>query len=137
MSSEEQLRLVAERFAKALDTADWSTAAALLHPECRYDCRGSSVIGPALLDGYRTIDEWVKATFDAVRYESRVEVEPNQARIHFRDLIDHGPHHLDFRCQQLIRIDNQNRITNIQHIDLPGEPEKAKAFNQACQVHPP
>ena len=137
MDSSERIRSVAERFARALDDGDWSAAASLLHPECRYDCRGSVMVGPALLDGYRATDEWVKSTFDAVRYESRVEVDDGRARIHFRDLIDHGEHHLDFSCQQLLTIDADGRIVSIEHIDLPGETEKADAFNEACGVQRP
>ena len=137
MHSDQRLRSVAERFARALDQSDWKAAALLLHPKCRYNCRGSVVIGPTLLDGYRTTDEWVKSTFDAVRYESRVEVEGGRVRIHFRDLIDHGDHHLDFSCQQVLTIDDGGHIVSIEHVDLPGEVEKADAFNQACGVRRP
>lgn len=137
MDSIERIRRVSERFARALDEGDWSAASSLLHPECRYDCRGSVVTGPTLLDGYRTTDAWVKATFDAVRYESRIEIEDGRARIHFRDFIDHGEHHLDFKCEQLLTIDEDGRIVSIEHIDLPGELETADAFNQVCGVRRP
>ena len=131
---DERIRTIAERFARALDDGDWDAAASLLHPECRYACRGTLQTGPSLLDAYRTTDEWAKATFESVRYESRVEVEDGRARIHFRDLMDHGEHHLDFRCQQLVSVDDDGRIIEIEHIDLPGETEKADRFNRACGV---
>jgi hypothetical protein len=87
---------------------------------------------------YTELCEWVETTFEAVQYESRVELENDgRVRVHFRGLIDHGEHHLDFRCQQLLTVDEQGLIQRIEHIDLPGERDKDDGFNLACGVTRP
>jgi len=130
---------LALRFVAALEAGDWTATQALLSEACVYEFRGGTLHGPeAIIATYREITEWVDQSFESVRYESRVERRPaGEALIHFRDLMDHGDHHLDFRCQQLIRVDEQGRIGRIQHIDIPGEAEKAAAFNEACGVKRP
>lgn len=126
-------------FAKALDAGDWAGVEALVARGCTYRIRGDTVVGAEPIVGsYRRIAEWVDSTFDAVRYESEVKPhDGDRARIRFRDLIDHGPHHLDFRCEQLIAVDGSGAIIDIEHVDIPGEPEKAAAFNRACGVAKP
>ena len=135
----ELTRLTALRFAAVLDARDWAGTRALLSEACEYDFRGGSLHGPkAIIAIYREIGEWVDESFDSVSYESRVELRPSgQALIHFRDLMDHGEHHLDFRCQQLLSVDQHGRVYRIEHIDIPGESEKAAAFNLACGVKRP
>lgn len=130
---------VARRFAAALDAADWDAVSALLDDACAYHMRGATTTGvESIVGSYRTIDEWVKATFDSVRYESRVEAQPDgTALITFRDRIDQGAHALDHRCQQRIAVDDAGRITTITHIDLEGEAEKVARFNAACGVVKP
>jgi hypothetical protein len=129
----------ATRFAAALDEGDWAGVAAQLHDDCGYECRGSTMRGAAaIVDSYRGVDQWVKATFDNVRYESAITaLSDGRVRIDFRDRMDHGAHHLDFRCAQLLTIGGDGRITAIEHVDLPGERDKADAFNAACGVTRP
>ena len=126
-------------FAAALDADDWAGAEALLADECVYAFRGGEMRGAAEIVGsYRKIGEWVARSFDAVRYESRVApLEDVRVEIAFRDLIDHGEHHLDFRCKQRLRVDAEGRVVHIEHIDIEGEPEKAARFNAACGVTKP
>lgn len=130
---------LALRFAATLDASDWAAATALLAPDCVYACRGQRTVGAAaIVQTYRTIGEWVDQTFETVRYESKVDALPDGvALISFRDRLDHGEHHLDFRCQQRITAGPRGLIAHIEHIDLPGELEKAARFNQACGVSRP
>ena len=131
--------LVGERFAATLDDEDWAGARSLLARDCEYAFRGGTLHGPeAIIGCYRDIGQWVHESFDSVRYESRVEAMPDgRVRIHFRDRIDHGEHHLDFRCQQVLSVDERGLIDRIEHVDLPGERERADAFNRACGVERP
>lgn len=130
---------VARRFAAALDAADWGTVVSLMAPACTYACRGSTTVGAGeIVASYRAVDEWVKTTFEDVRYDSEVQAEGKSlARLSFRDRMRHGAHRLDFRCQQRIELDSEGRIARIEHIDLPGEREKADRFNEACGVQRP
>ena len=130
---------VAQRFAVALDEDRWDAVAACLAADCEYVCRGVTMRGPAqIVASYRTIGEWVVATFESVRYESAVEaIDDDRALISFRDLLDHQGHHLDFRCQQVVTLGPEHTIVHIEHVDLPGEPEKVVRFNAACGVEKP
>lgn len=127
------------RFAAALDKGDWRAAESCLARDCEYLFRRDVTRGAEKIIGmYRTIGEWVEETFASVRYESSVEAEgPDRARIAFRDLLDHRGHHLDFRCEQVITVGAGETVVRIEHIDLPGEPEKVERFNRACGVRKP
>jgi len=130
---------VADRFCGALDSGDWDAVTALISEGCAYHFRGGQMTGvDAIVGSYRKIDEWVRETFEGLSYESRVELRPDGAAlITFRDRMSLGEHHLDFRCQQLIELDDAGLISSITHIDIEGEPEKAARFNAACGVVKP
>ncbi len=137
--SESPSVLAALRFAEALDKSNWEDSLSCLNENCSYGFRGDITHGSeAIISMYKTIGEWVLETFESVRYESSVdEISEDQARINFRDLLDHEGHHLDFRCQQLIRVGEDGRIIHIEHIDIEGEPEKVVQFNEKCKVKKP
>ncbi len=130
---------IAQQFCNALDAGDWDALASLLAPGCEYSLRGGSIEGvEPIVASYRKIDEWVHASFDSVRYESEVDTcTEREALIAFRDIIEHGAHRLDFRCQQQITLGDDGRVERIRHIDLEGEPEKAAEFNRVCGVEKP
>jgi len=131
---------VATQFAAALNRRDWAGVRALLTADCAYECRGSTTVGAdAIVSSYRTMDTWVSETFESVRYDSDIEARPRgQVLIEFRDRMDYGEHHLDFRCLQLLSFTDDNAsIRHIEHIDLPGERDKADRFNRACGVTRP
>lgn len=125
---------IARQFCLALDQGHWEAVSSLLDPGCRYHFRGGTTTGVETIVGsYRKIDEWVREVFDSVAYESHVEMVGDAAAlITFRDQISCGQHHLDFRCQQRIDINERGRIDVITHIDIEGEREKADRFNKAC-----
>jgi len=133
------IKEVAKLFCSALDSGDWDAVTALLSSDCAYHFRGGQMTGvEEIVGSYRTIDEWVRETFEGLLYESKVELKPDgSALITFRDRMSLGEHHLDFRCQQLIELDDAGLIGSITHIDIEGEPEKAARFNEACGVVKP
>lgn len=124
---------VALRFIAALDAADWDGLRALLADSCTYAVRGQLLEGPeAIVASYRSVEDWVRETFDEVRYDSEVLAhDEHTARVGFRDRLRYGERRLDFRCEQHLRIDD-GLVAHIEHVDLPGEREKAERFNRAC-----
>lgn len=129
---------VVTQFCAALDSGDWKRAAALLAPRCVYDCRGSTTVGVReIVASYKSIDDWVRRSFEHICYRSSIETRPgDKVLISFRDRMAHGEHRLDFRCQQLVSVVG-GAITHIEHIDLPGERDKANLFNRTCGVTRP
>ncbi|MCZ6836603.1 MAG: hypothetical protein O7G85_12575 [Planctomycetota bacterium] len=129
----------ANALTRALDQEDYTLAETLLAPDCRYEINDTVMNGrETIIESYRLIGDWVKATFDSYQYSS--EVVPrgdDQAIISYRDQIQHGEHELDHRCQQIIKAAPDGLIIEIRHVNLPGEPEKVKAFNKACGVSKP
>ncbi len=127
------------RFAAVLDAGDWDAARALLSPMCGYECRGSTTEGPdAIVASSREVGEWVAATFTDVRDASAiVATAPGWVTLELRDHMAHGAHVLDFRCRQRLAIDADGQIEVVEHIDLPGEREKADESNAACGVERP
>lgn len=129
----------AKAFTAALDAGAWEDVSKCLTTNCEYVFRGNLMSGAGLIvDMYRSIGEWVEKTFDSVRYESSLEsLHSESVKIKFRDIMDHRGHHLDFRCEQIIRVNSEGLIDRIEHFDLPGESEKAARFNEACGVTRP
>lgn len=131
---------VAVLFAAALEHGDWAGVRALLVQDCVYDCRGTTTTGAeAIACAYRVTDDWVRETFEGLRYDSRFDVVGSrEILMTFRDRMAHGPHRLDFRCQQRLSISAAgDQICGIEHVDLPGERDKADRFNRACGVTRP
>ncbi len=129
----------ATALAATLNIENYNVAEMLLTPQCQYKIGETTVSGSvAIIESYRLIGDWVKATFESYSYESKVAADgDDQAIITYRDRIRHGEHRLDHHCQQVVKADQQGRIFEIRHVDLPGEPEKVAAFNAACGVSKP
>lgn len=129
----------ATALAQMLDVEDYAAAEAMLVPECIYEIDDKTMQGrAAIIESYRVIGDWVKATFEQYSYSSEVAADgEDQAIISYRDQIQHREHELDHRCQQIIRADSNGQIMEIRHVNLPGEAEKVKAFNAACGVEKP
>ncbi len=134
---------VARNFAAALDAEDYARAAALLAPGCRYSIGDRVLVGPeAIVASYRENGDWVAATLDGYAYESsvaalRLRVAPGGgagAVITFVDLLEHAGHRHRHTCRQHLTVNAAGRIAAIEHEDLPGEPEKVRAFFDAVGI---
>jgi hypothetical protein len=123
---------IAARFASALDADDFAAARVLLAPECRYEVRGSVLIGPdAILESYRVASEGGKREFDRLTYASCViRAEGDSATIEFADHIERAGSSHTFRSHQHLTLAN-GVIVAIRHEDLPGEREKLAAAFRA------
>ena len=139
MEKRRELRHLGAEFARALDEARFDEVAALLSRDCEYVIRGKTLRGVAEIVGsYREADEWVKATFDGIEYESSLaEIAEDSVLIEFVDRITHGGEELTHRCHQRIAADNEGRVCTIEHIDLPGEKGAVDAFNKRHGISRP
>ena len=131
---ESRLRIVA-RFASALDDEDYGTAGDLLSEGCSYCCRGMRYRGrAAILESYQSNGAAAKS-FDEVAYASTVVSETNDRfRIQFSDRLTHAGRTFTFRCEQLVPLDDSEMIVEIQHVDLPGQPEALAEFKRLLDV---
>jgi len=128
----------AEAFVRALDTEDFDATEAILAPSCVYQFRGAETLGGAkIVASYRAAAEWASESFDRIRYESSLQQEtPTRFRVRFIDLTEHGGRSHRHECEQVFTVDADGRIDSIEHIDLPGERERLRAFLDGVGVKP-
>lgn len=128
----------AERFVTALDREDFETAAACVAMDCVYRFRGTELVGPTeIIVSYRKSAAWARASFDGMRYESRLAgEEPGRWRVRYTDLTEHRGLTHRHECEQVLWSDAAGLIGRIEHVDLPGEREKLMAFLASVGVEP-
>lgn len=113
-------------FAASLDADEFERVRTLLTPDCRYEVRGSVLVGAdAILASYADSTRRAHAKFDAVRYESAVEA---CGTIAFCDVLTVAGRDHRFRSLQHLTFDGEGRIMKIVHEDLPGEQAALEAF---------
>jgi hypothetical protein len=127
---------IAEQFAESLDAEDYQAAEAMLSEECEYTCRDRVYRGPStIIESYRCTGDSANRDFDNVEYESNVRgLTDNVAVIHFIDHLYHKKEQFTFKCQQVIEVDDDGRITRIEHVDLPGQREALSEFMQQIGI---
>lgn len=123
---------IAERFAKALDAEQYDVAFSLLDADCRYTCRGQVHEGAeAIIDSYRVNGDEGNKVFDRNEYESEVRRRSDSVVvIRFRDHLWHRDKQLTFECEQEVEVNAEGLISQIRHVDLPGQVEALREFKQ-------
>jgi len=122
---------LAERFAKALDQEDYPTALACLDPDCLYEIRGETLMGAeAIIASYQKNGDSGSDRFDFIRYESGVEPIEGGVRIEFLDHLTLEGRNHTHTCVQELTFNPTGEICGIRHIDLEGEREALKRFEE-------
>lgn len=128
-------RDVAEHFARALDGEDYETATRMIARECEYVSPKGTLVGPlAIVASYRDAGDWVKATLDAVDYESSVRIEGNEVVITFVDHLAHAGRRHTYSCEQALTISPDGSIRRIEHRELPGQREEVDRFLERAGI---
>jgi len=130
---------LAKRFADSLDRRDYDALFGLIATDCQYEIQ-DRLIGSnaAIIQAYRENTEWAFDVFDRIEFESDVIPESEvSARITFTDHLYFGSDVHDYRCQQILHLDNSGRIDRIIHIDLAGEAAALRAYFEVCGIVPP
>ncbi|MBU0507028.1 hypothetical protein KJ708_13650 [bacterium] len=127
---------LANQFAKALDNSDFDAALTCLDDNCIYYCRGKVYSGnKSIISEYRKNSDWAENAFENISYESSTEtISDKQFKIHLTDKVSHKGHYLHHKSEQILLFNDSGLIERIEHIDLPGEREKAAKFFQDCGV---
>lgn len=128
---------ITERFADALDRADFDQAAELVRDDCEYVIRGQTICGPAaIMASYAQNDTWATKNLDRIEYESSVAPVDDTVRaaavITFVDRVFHQGKSHTFTCRQRITLGPCGRIGRIEHEDAEGAREALEAFYVSC-----
>lgn len=121
---------VARKWAALLDAESFDELPAMLHADCEYDSPKGIVTGSReIIDTYRRNAQWAHEVFDHIAWDSEIAPESDgRVRLTFIDTTRHrGVDHV-YRCQQIIRIDAEQRIDRIEHVALPSEERALEAF---------
>jgi hypothetical protein len=126
-----QIRLVAQRFADALDQNDFDTVAALLSPHCVYVTHSEGTFtGPeAIAASYRSHDALARKLFDRVEYSSTIEgVDGSSAAIRFYDVLEKDGARHSYYCRQHVHVSDAGKIDSITHEEVPSEADAFRVF---------
>ncbi len=140
MLSEQQVRLVAQAFADALDQNDFDRAASLLSVDCRYDTRSTPGAGmligaSAIINSYRWHDQRARTAFDRVDYLSEVEeVDGSAALVRFTDDLEKDGERHTYSCYQRLSIGASGQITAIAQQEIEGQRAALDAFTKRVGV---
>lgn len=118
------------RLAHALDNDDYGTAAALIADDCVYTIRGDTLIGPEIVESYRSASEQAHEKFDEVGYEHTVvgEVGKHTFRIHYFDELVLGGERIVHVSEQDVTVHPDRGVVRIVHNPVEGEREKLHRF---------
>lgn len=120
----------AKAFAERLHNNDFSGARDFLSIRCHYKF-GTKFFRDldAIMNSYKEKAEYAKKTFDTVVYESLVsQNEADQCEIIFTDIISKNTKAHSFKCKQILKFDEEGRISEIRHEDLPGERDRLYVY---------
>ncbi len=122
------LKLVRE-CASLLDKSRYDEASQFLAEDCTYHYSEGNYQGRKnIINIYRLNDLQWKKIFDETQYTSAVEeTEDGNYRIDFADKIRKGHRWHEYRSFQLIKC-NDDRITHIEHSEIPGEMDSLRMF---------
>jgi hypothetical protein len=137
MTATESARPIVEAFARALDACDFAAARVMMAPDCAYELRGETLVGPdVVLDSYARSAAWAQRHLDEVRYESEVVRESGSGcTVLYTDYLLKTPGRWHrHRCEQDVFVDARGRIARIVHRDLEHEAERLEAFLSAAGI---
>ena len=130
---------IARRFSELLDQRRYEELAAVLDPDCVYEFRDEKLQGVQnIIETYRANTEWGFDVFDRVEFESEVFPESNStAKVQFVDRLSVGDADHRHECEQIVMLNETEKITRIVHRDLPGESEALNEFMRRCGLSRP
>lgn len=106
-------------FGTSLDVDDFPTTAMLLSDDCTYDIGNEVLRGPdAICNSYEQNMIAGRKKLDKLEWgKSRIEpLNDNEYYVHFTDYLTHKGKDYTHRCKQKLTINNDSKITHIQHI---------------------
>ena len=123
---------VAHEFARALDAEDYESARKWLAPDCIYEFRDETIQGAdAILSSYSENGASGRGRFDTTLFESSVSEIEGGARIDYPDIVTLAGDPHRHRCAQTGEFDDSGLVTRIRHIDIEGEREALRRFEES------
>jgi len=121
---------IAQSFGTLLDQDDFEGFKKLLAADCVYHIHEDILHGGDEIAGlYEQNMKAGKKKFDKLEWGecSITALSEDQFMVHFSDFITHGGQTHNYKCNQIISINDDLVVTTIKHQEIPGERE---AFEQ-------
>jgi hypothetical protein len=122
---------IAIQFGTFLDEDKFAEAQQLLHPNCEYLINGETLIGSqTIMDLYEKNSKEGHQKFDKLVWgKCRIEtIDQDHYYVHFSDYLKHKGIEHTYRCKQKLTINDEQKITQILHCEIPEERKKLDAF---------
>lgn len=127
---------VAKQFATLMDQNEYHEAGRLMSSACRYLYQGKVIEGiKEILKLYIDNYEIAQKELDEIQFSSEVEptAEPGLFTLKYLDRVRRGSSWFEHRCEQKIKIVD-GKVVQIEHHDLPGEPEKLQEWREQVGI---
>lgn len=126
-----------EQFAEALNCNDFEAAAAMLDEDCHYEIGDSPMVGRyEIIDSYRRNAQWAAENLDGIEYDNTVQALPNSGVcVTFIDHVSHRGLQHTYKCQQILRFDNDGLISSIRHVEIEAERKALRRFLERCGIN--
>ena len=117
-----------------MDSGRYDEAGEILAENCQYSIRDKTLKGRSeIIKSYKDAHKAGESKLDEIVFSSKVEpLYDNSFKLHYLDRLRKSNKWHEHRCEQVIKFEN-NKITDIVHIDLAGEAEALQEFFKAHQ----
>ena len=125
------MKKIAIQFGKSLDNDDFNATKILLDQNCKYTIGDKVFVGPNnicqsyednMVEGRKKLDilEWG---------QSRIEsISNSEYYVHFTDFLTHKGESITHRCKQKLTINDEGKITSIEHIQNQEEQDRLNEY---------
>jgi hypothetical protein len=121
---------IAREFAECLDRDDFVGAMGFISTSCEYRSGDRKFRGPdAIIASYREHAEFAKSHFETVVYESSVaKLTTDRFEVKYIDHITKNSKSHTYTCKQVLKFNSAGLITEIVHVEIPGERERLMTY---------
>lgn len=126
-------KIIAQQFGESLDRDDFGSFKVVLDAACIYKIGDQTLKGPSEISGlYEKNMQEGKLKFDELIWgASKVkEIDESTFEVYFSDILKHKGIVHNYRCKQIIKVNDRFLVAHIQHQELANEQEKLNKFYQ-------
>lgn len=123
------LLTLVERFATALDTDDYATAALCLERDALFDDDGRDTIygRDRILESFKQASEWGRSNLDSLRFLHKID-EATPLEIRLIDVLAHDGEEMMLNHTMHVSLSDRGLIAELRLVYPPGERERLRDF---------
>lgn len=129
---------VAETFGTSLDEDNYSQFKDIIDENCEYEIGDKTLVGPdEISDLYERNMKEGHEKFDKLVWGKShiIPINDDEYEVHFSDHLTHKGLKHNYRCKQILNINDKLKVTKIIHCEIGDEKERLIAFYKEVGLH--